>query len=157
MKPNIGILDKNLKGVNALLAGVLADAMVLYSKTRKFHWNVKGESFMELHQLFEEQYKQLEAAIDEIAERINKLGSPVIGTLAEFIEHASLKESPGTYPSRDEMLKELLADHESVIRNLRQFIDDCDEKYKDAGTADFLTDLLREHETIAWKLRRYFN
>lgn len=112
---------------------------------------------MELHQLFEEQYKQLEGAIDEIAERINKLGSPVIGTLAEFLEHASLKEYPGTYPSRDEMLKELLTDHESVIRNLRQFIEDCDEKYKDAGTADFLTDLLRDHETIAWKLRRYFN
>lgn len=157
MKPDIGISDKNLKGITGILTNVLADAMILYSKTRKFHWNVKGESFMELHKLFETQYKQLEEAIDEIAERINKLGSPVIGTLAEFIDHASVKESPGKYPSRDGMLKELLTDHESVIKALRKYIDECDEKYKDAGTADFLTGLMEGHETIAWTLRRYFN
>lgn len=157
MKPDIGISDKNLKGITGILTSVLSDAMVLYSKTRKFHWNVKGESFMELHKLFESHYKQLEEAIDEIAERINKLGSPVIGTLEEFIQHSSIKESPGKYPSRDGMLKEMLTDHESVVKALRKFIDDCDEKYKDAGTADFLTGLMEGHETIAWTLRRYFN
>ena len=157
MKPAIGISDKNLKGSTTILTGVLSDAMVLYSKTRKFHWNVKGESFMELHKLFESQYDQLEKSIDEIAERINKLGSPVIGTLAEFTAHASLKESPGKYPDKNGMLKELLSDHESVIKSLRKWIDECDEKYQDAGTADFLTGLMQEHETIAWTLRRYFN
>ncbi len=157
MKPNIGISAKSLGSISDILTGVLSDAMVLYSKTRKFHWNVNGESFMELHKLFESQYKQLEEAIDEIAERISKLGSPVIGTFAEFIDHASLKESPGKYPDSNEMLKELLADHETVIKTLRKFVDDCDEKYADAGTADFLTGLMKEHETIAWTLRRYFN
>lgn len=157
MKPDIGISDKNLKAVTGILTSVLSDAMVLYSKTRKFHWNVKGESFMELHKLFESQYKQLESAIDEIAERINKLGSPVAGTFAEFIKYASVKEAPGKYPDRNGMLKELLGDHESVIKALRKFVDECDEKYEDAGTADFLTDLMKEHETMAWTLRRYFN
>ena len=56
MKPNIGISEKNLQAITGILTNVLADAMVLYSKTRKFHWNVKGESFMELHKLFEGQY-----------------------------------------------------------------------------------------------------
>jgi starvation-inducible DNA-binding protein len=157
MKPDIGISDKHLKGSTTILTGVLSDAMVLYSKTRKFHWNVKGESFMEPHKLFESQYDQLEKSIDEIAERINKLGSPVIGTLTEFTAHASLKESPGKYPDKNGMLKELLTDHESVIKSLRKWIGECDEKYQDAGTADFLTGLMKEHETIAWTLRRYFN
>ncbi|UEG51045.1 DNA starvation/stationary phase protection protein [Ferruginibacter lapsinanis] len=157
MKPDIGIKEKNLDAITAILSNVLADAMVLYSKTRKFHWNVKGESFMELHKLFEDQYKQLEEGIDEIAERANKLGAAVIGTLIEFLEYASLKEAPGKYPSKNEMLKELLNDHETVIKTLRKNIDDCSEKYKDAGTADFLTGLMEKHETIAWTLRRYFN
>ena len=157
MKPDIGISEKNLKGITGILSGVLSDAMVLYSKTRKFHWNVKGESFMELHKLFESQYKQLEEAIDEIAERINKLGSPVIGTFKEFLGNTSLKEAPGKYPAKDAMLKELLADHEAIIKSLRKFIDDCDKKFNDAGTADFLTGLMEQHETIAWTLRRYFN
>ncbi len=157
MKPDIGITEKNLQAVTGMLTKVLADAMLLYSKTRKFHWNVKGESFMELHKLFESQYKQLEKAIDEVAERISKLGAPVIGTFKEFSGNASLKESPGKYPARDAMLKELLGDHESVIKTLRKCIDDCEEKYSDSGTADFLTGLMEAHETIAWTLRRYFN
>ena len=157
MKPDIGISPKNLKRVTDILSLILSDAVLLYTKTRKFHWNVKGESFMEFHKLFENQYKQLEEAIDEIAERINKLGAPVIGTFKEFLDNTSLKESPGKYPAREAMLKELLSDHETVIKALRKFIDECDDKYKDAGTADFLTNLMKEHETIAWTLRRYFN
>ena len=157
MKPKIGLSDEQLKQITTMLSNVLANGVVLYTKTRKFHWNVKGESFMELHKLFESQYNKLEEAIDEIAERINKLGMPVIGTCKEFIEHSSIKEAPGKYPDKNTMLKELLNDHESIIKTLRKSIDDCDEKYKDAGTADFLTDMIREHETIAWTLRRYFN
>jgi starvation-inducible DNA-binding protein len=157
MKPNIGITEKNRLAITALLTGFLADGMLLYSKTRKFHWNVKGESFMELHRLFEDQYDEIAKAIDEIAERINKLGSPVPGTLKEFIQHGSLKEWPNKYPARLDMIKELLADHETIIKALRKGIDSCDEEYKDAGTADLLTGLVRSHETMAWTLRRYFN
>jgi starvation-inducible DNA-binding protein len=157
MKPNIGISDKNLQSISALLSSVLSDAVLIYTKTRKFHWNVKGESFMEIHKLFESQYTQLEEAIDEIAERISKLGSPVIGTMKEFLSLTSLKEAVGKYPARMDMIKELLNDHETVIKALRKGIDDCDKKYSDAGTADFLTGLMEQHETIAWTLRRYMN
>lgn len=155
MQPNIGLSPKNLKSIAEILSFVLSDAIVLYTKTRKFHWNVSGNSFMELHKLFEKQYKILEEAIDEIAERINKLGAKTPGTMVEFLDMTSLKESPGRYPSQKQMLGELLKDHEAVIKQLRKYIDDCDEKYGDMGTSDFLTDLIKEHETIAWTLRRY--
>ena len=157
MQPNIGLSPKNLKNITEILSFVLSDAIVLYTKTRKFHWNVSGNSFMELHKLFEKQYKILEEAIDEIAERINKLGAKTPGTMQEFLDMTSLKESPGRYPSQKEMLRELLKDHEAVIIQLRKYIDECDEKYGDMGTSDFLTDLIKEHETIAWTLRRYLS
>jgi starvation-inducible DNA-binding protein len=155
MQPNIGLSPKNLRSIAEILSFVLSDAFVLYTKTRKFHWNVSGNSFMELHKLFEKQYKILEEAIDEIAERINKLGAKTPGTMQEFLDMTTLKESPRKYPSQKEMLRELLGDHEAVIKQLRKYIDDCDEKYGDMGTSDFLTDLIKEHETIAWTLRRY--
>ena len=157
MLPHIGISQKNLSAVTDNLSKILADAVLVYTKTRKFHWNVSGPSFMELHKLFESQYKQLEEAIDEIAERINKLGSATPGTMAEFIKLSSLKEAPGKIPSQKEMIKELLADHERIVVALRKSVEDCDEKYKDAGTADFLTSLMEDHETIAWTLRRYLD
>lgn len=99
----------------------------------------------------------MEKSIDEIAERINKLGFKTPGTMAEFLEAASLKEAAGKYPAQAEMIKELLKDHETVIISIRKAIDDCDEKYGDIGTADFLTDLIREHETLGWILRRYLH
>ncbi len=157
MKANIGLSQKNLGAVSGLLTGVLADAVLLYTKTRKFHWNVGGNSFMELHKLFEDQYTKLEAAIDEIAERINKLGFKTPGTMAEFLAAATLKEAPGKYPEQIEMITELLKDHETVIIALRKGIDVCDDKLGDKGTADLLTGLIQEHETMAWTLRRYLN
>ena len=157
MKPNIGITDKKLNAVTEILSIVLADQVTLYTKTRKFHWNVCGESFMELHKLFENQYTQLEASIDEVAERISKLGSKTIGTMNEFSALTSIKEHPTKYPKSKDMIHELLKDHETVIIELRKFVDICSEKYQDAGTTDFLTGLIVHHETIAWTLRRYLN
>ena len=154
---NIGISEKNLKNSADQLSAVLANEMTLYIKTRKFHWNVAGESFMELHKLFEAQYTQLEASIDEIAERIGKLGHKAIGTMQEFSKLSSIKESPGKYAASKDLLVELLKDHETMIVMLRKDIDEAGEKYKDAGTADFLTALMEQHETIAWILRRYLN
>ena len=155
MKPHIGISEKNLGHVTSVLATALANEMMLYTKTRKFHWNVCGESFMELHKLFEGHYLQMEVAVDEIAERMNKLGSPAIGTMQEFIKLSSIKEHPGKYPASKDMIKELLADNEIVIVLLRKDVELCMQKYADAGTADFLTGLMEHHETIAWTLRRY--
>ena len=157
MKPNIGIADKNLKGSITLLNTCLADAQILYAKLRKFHWNVKGDNFMELHKLFESHYDQVAEAIDEIAERVSQLGGMAIGTTVEFAKLSSLKESPGKNPANNmDMVKELLEDHESVIRSLREGIDKADEENKDAGTSDFLTGLMQGHEKMAWTLRRYF-
>lgn len=157
MKINIGISENNLKNTASMLAVVLSDEMTLYIKTRKAHWNVTGESFMELHKLYESQYKQLEESIDEVAERIGKLGQKTIGTMIEFLKLTSIKESPGDYSSSKDTLKELLNDHETLIIELRKNITDCVEENKDAGTADFLTKLMEQHETTAWILRRYLN
>jgi starvation-inducible DNA-binding protein len=149
----LGITEKNIKKSVKMLSVALADEMTLYVKTRKFHWNVSGQSFMELHKLFEAQYTQLEAIIDELAERINKLGSNTIGTMEEFTKITRIKEAPGKYPTQKEMLKELLHDHESLILELRKDI----EADSDAGTTDGFTKLIQDHESIAWVLRRYLN
>ena len=155
MKVNIGISDENLKKVNELLNRTLADANVFYIKLRKFHWNIKGPDFMEYHLLFEKQYEGLEKAIDEVAERITSLGGVAIGTTTEFAELSQLKENAGKVPSEDQMLKELVMDHETIIRSLRESISKCDEDFDDVGTADLLTGMIREHEKNAWKLRQY--
>ena len=155
MHPNIGISEKDLQKTNKTLAVLLANETVLYIKTRKFHWNISGDSFLELHLLFQDQYKELEAMIDEVAERINKLGSQAIGTLQEFSEYTTLKESPGKNPPQKEMISKLQNDHEQIIKEIRKHLNHEEKEGLDAGTVDFITGLMQQHETIAWKLRRY--
>jgi starvation-inducible DNA-binding protein len=154
---DIGLTDEQRAGVAAILDRTLSDLYVLYTQTRNYHWNVVGEHFRDLHKLLEEQYEELDAAIDLVAERSRKLGAPALGTLKEFLDHASLKEQPGDYPDSYTMLSNLCSDHEAVIQSLRQFADDCDEKYHDMGTNDFLIGLMQEHEKMAWMLRSYLD
>ena len=153
MDTKLGIPQKEMKTSVKNLTVVLASEMVLYVKTRKFHWNVAGSSFMEMHKLFEAQYNELELVIDEVAERIGKLGEKAIGTMEEFNKHSVLKEST-KYEEKEAMIKELLSDYQSLISKIREFIKEVDETDY-FGTADFLTGILRKHESQAWILRRY--
>lgn len=155
MKPNIGITEKHTKQSVSILETLLANEMTLYVKTRKAHWNITGESFMELHKLFQSHYSELEETIDVIAERIGKLGHNTIGTMHEFLKLTTLKEHAGSYNSTKDILKELLQDHETIIIELRENTERCTEKSNDLGTIDFLTGLIEQHETTAWILRRY--
>ena len=157
MIPKIGLSEENLEKSINLLATVLSDEMTLYIKTRKFHWNVSGQSFMELHKLFEVQYSELELLIDNVAERISKLGGKTIGTMSEFLLLTRIVEHPNKYPIQKAMITELLNDHKTIIYELRKGIDVCTEECHDAGTADLLTGILQQHETIAWILRRYLS
>lgn len=153
MDTKLGIPQKDMKINVKNLTVVLASEMVLYVKTRKFHWNVAGSSFMEMHKLFEGQYNELELIIDEVAERIGKLGDKAIGTMKEFNEHSILKECT-KYEEKDAMVKELLDDYRTLISKIRDFITETEET-DDFGTADFLTGILQKHEAQAWILRRY--
>ena len=155
MDTKLGIPQKDIKSNIKDLTVVLASEMVLYVKTRKFHWNVAGNSFMEMHKLFEAQYNELELIIDEVAERIGKLGDKAIGTMKEFNDHSILKEST-KYEEKDAMVNELLEDYRILITKIREFIKEIDET-DDFGTADFLTGIIQKHEAQAWILRRYNN
>ena len=155
MKPEIGIGDKERAGVVDILNVLLADEAVLYTKTRNYHWNVVGPQFNDLHKFFEAQYEALDDIVDDVAERARSLGGNALGTLAEFTRQTRLKEKVGEYPGADAMLADLLADHETLIRQLRADLDVAMDKHHDAGTSDFLTGLMEKHEKMAWMLRAF--
>jgi starvation-inducible DNA-binding protein len=152
MQANIGLTDDLRQSVITILNALLADEYVLYTKTRNYHWNVVGPQFNDLHKFFEEQYNALNGIVDEVAERVRTLAGDALGTLADFLERTRLQEHPGNYPAAHSMLANLLADHEAVARQIRGDVNLCVE---DAGTNDFLTGLLEQHEKMAWMLRAF--
>jgi starvation-inducible DNA-binding protein len=156
MQPlNIGLTDTQRQGVIDLLNSDLADTYLLLVKTKKYHWDVVGPQFMTLHKLWQEHYEALTINVDVIAERIRTLGGYPIGTMEGFLKICSLKEHAGKVPTATGMVSNLLSDHEQIVRNLRDHIDQCTEKFKDNGTADFLTGLMEQHEQISWMLRSF--
>lgn len=155
VKTNIGLSDESRKSVVDILNARLCDEYTLYTKTRKYHWNVVGPRFQMLHEFFEEQYEIIEEMIDEVAERARMLGGKSFGTMEEFVMHSSIKEDPGEYPDAGKMIANLLKDHETIIQTLRKNADECDEKYDDMGTNDFLIEGMQKHEKMAWMLRAH--
>jgi starvation-inducible DNA-binding protein len=154
MKANIGISDDNSRQVALILNRLLANEFILYTKTRNYHWNIESPSFAELHKFYEGQYGELAVIIDEVAERVRKIGHFAEGRLKDFIALGDLEEEEYTDDAASQ-IGNLLRDHETLCRTTRNEIRQVDEEYKDAGTADFLTGVLKAHEKMAWMLRSY--
>lgn len=155
MKTQIGISEENKNAVSVQLAKLLADEYVLYTKTRNAHWNVEGPDFHSMHLFFESQYEQLDEIMDSVAERIRQLGHYAPGTLKSFLQLTHLAEL--TERSNDSLgfIRELVEDHDSIIEFIRGNINPFANDYGDAGTSDFVTGLMEDHEKMAWMLRAH--
>jgi starvation-inducible DNA-binding protein len=156
MKASIHLSDPHTQAVALILNTLLADEHVLSLKTRHYHWNVEGKNFLELHRFYETQFTELSDAIDEVAERVRKIGHYAEGRMKDFLKLTSLEEEAYTN-SQEGQLQNLLADHQTLIHLLRNHITTVGETYQDVGTADFLTGLLKEHEKWAWVIRAYLS
>lgn len=148
---NIGLSDDERKNIAEGLSRLLADTYTLYLKTHNFHWNVTGPMFSTLHTMFEEQYTELAAAVDLIAERIRALGVPAPGTYKEYGRLSSIKETEGV-PSAEDMIRLLVEGQETVTRTAREVFK-LAEQANDQPTADLLTQRMQVHEKTAWMLR----
>ena len=152
MKPNLGIADEARHEIAGILARVLADEYVLYTKTRSAHWNVSGPDFPAMHTFFERQYFSIDEALDEVAERIRALGHDAPGSLSEVLQHTSLREKAASGRDSRTFVSALLADHETIILSLREQAPRA-AQLGDDGTTDLLTGLIKQHEKTAWMLR----
>jgi starvation-inducible DNA-binding protein len=147
----IGISSRDRASIADGLAHLLADSYSLYLKTHGFHWNVTGPMFNTLHLMFMDQYTELWNALDLIAERIRALGHFAPASYSQFIKLASIPEEIGA-PSADEMIKQLIAGQEAIVRTARKLFPKVD-KVSDEPTADLLTQRMQIHEKNAWMLR----
>lgn len=135
------------------LSEALADTYLLMVKTHKFHWNVEGEGFFQLHKAFEEQYNELFEAVDEIAERIRAIGGYAPGGLGEFGELSTINETRGNVSHKD-MARILAEDNEHTSATARKGAETAEDA-DDIATADLLTARVAAHDKAAWMLRAY--
>jgi starvation-inducible DNA-binding protein len=140
---------KRRSELNALMNQRLASAVDLQMQMKQAHWNVKGPSFIGLHELFDKVDEAVESYVDMIAERIVQLGGVAEGTVRVSAARSRLEEYPLT-------LADGLAHVEAVAKALSTFgeearhtIDQADE-LDDADTADMFTEISRGIDKWLW-------
>ena len=130
---------------------VLADSYVLYLKTQNYHWNVTGPNFKSFHLMFEEQYSDLFAAVDIIAERIRALGAKAPGTYAKYISLTNLKEGDEELDANS-MVKDLANSQDTIVNSLIDTLKEA-QNIGDDVTAGIITDRIEVHQKNAWMLK----
>ena len=134
-------------GLNILLADVYA----LYLKTKNFHWHVSGPHFRDYHLLFDEQATEIFNTIDELAERVRKLGAKTIHSIGEIAKLQSIKDNDKDFVSPGDMLLELMDDNKKVIKRMRAAHEIADE-HDDVATASILENFIDAAEKRNWFL-----
>ena len=137
--------------INKELKLLLADTYALYLKTQNYHWNVTGPHFSALHALFEVQYTDLAAAVDEIAERIRALGDTAPARFGTYSELTKIKDGD-EQASASEMVKHLAEDQELLIKTLQNVLGAAQEE-DDEVTIGLVVDRMSVHEKAGWMLR----
>jgi starvation-inducible DNA-binding protein len=133
------------------LNGLVADSLALYTKTKNFHWHVSGPHFRDYHLLFDEQATEIFATVDDLAERVRKLGARTIHSVGEIARLSSIKDNDKAYVSPEAMLTELMTDNKTVIKRMRAAHEIAD-KHEDVATASILENFIDAAEKRNWFL-----
>lgn len=136
-----------------LLNQQLADTFDLFTQSKQAHWNVKGENFYQLHELFDELAESIFPYIDMIAERATALGGAATGTARMAASASRLTEFPDIVAGM-ECVKALADRFAALAKTTRAGIDRADE-LKDMDTADLLTEVSRTLDKDLWFLEAH--
>ena len=136
--------------MTAQLNQVLADTMTLRDLYKKFHWQVAGPTFYQLHLRFDKHYDEQVELVDSIAERIQLLGGVSIAMAADVAETTQIERPQRGRETVSVQLSRLLDGHQIVIRQTRKLARRASEMGDD-GTNDLLvSDVLRTNELQVW-------
>jgi starvation-inducible DNA-binding protein len=132
-----------------LLSARLADAIDLQTQMKQAHWNVKGPSFIGLHELFDKVGEGVESYVDMIAERIAQLGGIAEGTVQVSATRSRLEEYPLTIADGLAHVEAVAKALSTFGREVRNTIDQAGE-LDDADTADLFTEISRGIDKWLW-------
>lgn len=132
-----------------LLNERLADSIDLQTQTKQAHWNVKGPSFIALHELFDEVNSAVEDYVDEIAERAVQLGGVAEWTARIVAQRSTLAEYPATAIDGRSHVEALSSALAAFGKSARKAIDEANE-FGDLDTADLFTEVSRGIDKWLW-------
>jgi len=135
------------------LRQVVASKYALLGQTHICHWNVRGPAFFSLHLAFEQQYTELFAAVDEVAERVRALGSLAPGGLSTLATMAGIDEIEEDADAT-RMVKHLIKANRKLLKDLGAARDAAGAA-GDSESEDLMIGRIQIHEKTAWMLESF--
>jgi starvation-inducible DNA-binding protein len=132
-----------------LLNARLADCIDLQTQAKHAHWNVKGPTFIALHELFDKINEAVEDYVDDIAERAVQLGGVAEGTARAVAKRSSLAEYPAKAVDGRGHVEALSSALAAFGTAARKAIDQANE-LGDLDTADLFTEVSRGIDKWLW-------
>jgi starvation-inducible DNA-binding protein len=152
--PQTGLKSNTKSAMIDLLNSHLAAGIDLSLITKQAHWNIKGPSFIGVHEMLDEFREGLDEHVDVIAERVAQLDGIALGTTQNVAGSTSLPPYPTTIRKIPDHLNALVERYGAVSKSAREGIDTADEA-GDADTADILTAYSREVDKYLWFLKSH--
>lgn len=149
-------LDENVCAQSVgMLNQILADTMTLRDLYKKHHWQVAGETFYQLHLLFDKHFGEQVELVDSIAERIQLLGGISIAMAPDVAETTKIARPPRGREEVPVQISRLLEGHETILKEAREAARKADDSGDD-GTNDLLiSDVIRTNELQVWFLSEH--
>ena len=129
----------------------VANAFLLYSNYKHYHWQTFGPLFRDLHLMFDEFAQAVLATIDDFAERLRMIGQDPIFRPDE-VENAATVQVSREATTMREMVEEADSNLLIVIKEMRAAARVADD-HDDPGTVDLFSRHVQIHEKHEWFLR----
>lgn len=153
MENLVGLNREKAEQLVVQLNLLLADYEIFYQNLRGLHWNIKGKEFFELHEKFEELYKDAFVKIDEIAERVLTLEGEPLHTYTDYLEITEIKEEK-SITDGPQGIEIVVKNFSTIIRKERKILALAAEA-NDEGTVSLMSDYITETEKTLWMLNSY--
>jgi starvation-inducible DNA-binding protein len=137
-----------------LLNNSLAAAIDLQAQIKQAHWNVRGPSFIAIHELFDTVYEAASGAMDMIAERAAALGGTAMGTVQVASERSVLIPYPLGIANEAAHLAAVSSALAAFGEMMRNGIGSANQAGDDV-TADLFTQLARDFDQHLWKVESH--
>jgi starvation-inducible DNA-binding protein len=130
----------------------LGSAFALYVMTHGYHWNVTGPDFFQIHKMLDDQYNDIWASLDDIAEHLRALDAFAPQSMERFLELSVIPSSgPAPINSKD-MLLILVKANEALIDVMTHTLHQAEEA-DEQGIVNFLGGRIETHQKHRWMLR----
>ncbi|HVI91718.1 MAG TPA: DNA starvation/stationary phase protection protein Dps [Dongiaceae bacterium] len=148
-------LSENIRAKSiGVLNAHLAAAIDLHGQVKQAHWNVRGDGFIAIHELFDKVATELIDFYDSIAERVGALGGTAEGTSQTAVKKSFLKPYAHGVADTKTHIDAVTSALSEFGTSVRKAIDETAD-FGDADTADLFTGISRGIDQQIWLIESH--